>query len=95
MLPAIIAFNARDPLAHERYLELNETAHLGPIEEFVAELEVLLDVAKMREGLAQYNIDSKQFPLLAKDAAKQWTAGFNPRPIAAEDFERLYEEVFA
>ena len=94
MLPAVIAFNARDPLAHERYMELSEAADLGPIEEFVAELEVLLDVARMREGLSQYGIDPKQFPSLAKEAAQQWTASFNPRPIAAEDFERLYEEVF-
>lgn len=94
MLPAVIAFNARDPLAHERYMELSDAADLGPIEEFVAELEVLLDVAKMREGLSQYKIDSKQFPSLAKEAAQQWTANFNPRTITAEDFERLYEEVF-
>jgi len=48
----------------------------------------------MREGLSQYKIDHQQFPSLAKEAAQQWTANFNPRPIAAEDFERLYEEVF-
>jgi alcohol dehydrogenase len=95
MLPSVIAFNARDPLAHSRYLELSLAADLGPIEEFVAELEVLLDVAKMREGLAQYGIDRSQFPILAKEAAQQWTAGFNPRTITAEDFEGIYEEVFA
>jgi alcohol dehydrogenase len=94
MLPAIIRFNARDPLAHEQYLELSQTVDLGPIDEFVEELEVLLDVARMREGLAQYGIDRQQFPSLAQEAAKQWTASFNPRAIAAEDFERLYEEVF-
>ena len=33
------------------------------------------------------------FPALAKEAAQQWTATFNPRPITAEDFEQLYEEV--
>jgi len=95
MLPAVIRYNARDPLAHERYLELSAAVDLGPIDEFVAELEVLLDVAKMREGLAQKGIDPTQFPVLAEEAAKQWTAGFNPRPIAAEDFVQLYEEVFA
>ncbi len=93
MLPVVIAFNARDPLAHERYMELSAAADLGPIEEFVAELEVLLDVAKMREGLAKYGIDRAKFPLLAKEAAQQWTATFNPRAITAEDFEQLYEEV--
>jgi alcohol dehydrogenase len=92
MLPAVIAFNSRDPLAHERYMELSAAADLGPIEEFVAELEVLLDVAKMREGLARYGIDRAKFPILAKEAAQQWTATFNPRAITAEDFEQLYEE---
>jgi alcohol dehydrogenase len=48
----------------------------------------------MREGLSQYGIDPKQFSSLAKEAAQQWTASFNPRQITAEDFERLYEEVF-
>jgi alcohol dehydrogenase len=93
MLPAVIAFNSRDPLAHERYMELSAAADLGPIEEFVAELEVLLDVAKMREGLAKYGIDKTKFPLLAQEAAQQWTATFNPRAITAEDFEQLYVEV--
>jgi alcohol dehydrogenase len=94
MLPAVIAFNARDPQARQRYLELSEAADLGPLEEFLAELEVLLDVAKMRDGLAQYAIDRSQFPSLAEAAAKQWTAGFNPRKIVAEDFVQIYEEVF-
>jgi len=93
MLPAIVAFNAHDPLAHERYLELSASVELGPIEEFIAELEVLLDVAKMREGLSKYGIDAGQFPTLAKEAAQQWTATFNPRAITAEDFEQLYAEV--
>jgi alcohol dehydrogenase len=94
MIPAVIRYNARDPLAHERYLELSAAVDLGPIDEFVAELEVLLDVAKVRENLAQYAIDSSQFPVLAQEAAQQWTAGFNPRAIGAEDFVQLYEEVF-
>jgi len=94
MLPAVIRFNARDPETHARYLELSAAVDLGPVEEFVAELEILLDAAKMREGLAQYAIDRSQFPVLAQEAAQQWTAGFNPRPIAAEDFVQLYEEVF-
>jgi len=31
---------------------------------------------------------------LAEEAAGQWTAGFNPRPVAKEDFVRLYEAAF-
>jgi alcohol dehydrogenase len=93
MLPAIVAFNAKDPLARERYHELAAEVDLGPIEELVAELEIVLDIGKMREGLSKYGIDRALFPTLAAEAAKQWTATFNPRAITADDFEELYAEV--
>lgn len=93
MLPAIVAFNAKDPLAHQRYHELAAEADLGPIEELIGELETVLDIARMRDGLAKFGIKSSDFPAMAKEAAQQWTAGFNPREITAEDFEQLYEEV--
>jgi alcohol dehydrogenase class IV len=32
--------------------------------------------------------------MLAEEAARQWTASFNPRPVGKEDFVRLYEAVF-
>jgi len=32
--------------------------------------------------------------LLAEEAAKQWTANFNPRRIEAADFVGLYEAAF-
>ncbi|MEA3209767.1 MAG: alcohol dehydrogenase [Chthoniobacter sp.] len=93
MLPAVVGFNARDPVAHLRYHELAAEADLGPIEELIAELETILDVARMKEGLTKLGIDRASYPKLAGEAAKQWTATFNPRPITAEDFEQLYEEV--
>jgi len=31
--------------------------------------------------------------MLAEEAARQWTAQFNPRPVAKEDFLRLYESI--
>lgn len=94
LLPAVVAFNARDPLAHGRYMQLSAAAELGPIEEFIEELEILLDVAKMREDVSKFGVESKAFPVLAKEAAQQWTAGFNPRAVTAADFEELYGEVF-
>ena len=93
MLPAVIAFNSKDPLACERYHELATEVDLGPIEELIAELEIVLDVAGMREGLSKYGIDRALFPTLAREAAQQWTATFNPRAITADDFEELYAEV--
>jgi hypothetical protein len=32
--------------------------------------------------------------MLAAEAAKQWTAGFNPRPIGEKDFVGLFEAAF-
>ena len=31
---------------------------------------------------------------LAEEAARQWTAGFNPRRVTKADFARLYEAAF-
>jgi alcohol dehydrogenase len=92
MLPAVVRFNAHDSEAHARYHELAAEADLGPIEELIGELETILDAARMREGLGKLGITRDALPKLAAEAAQQWTATFNPRPISAEDFERLYEE---
>ena len=93
MLPAVIAFNARDPEAHDHYLELAMIAGLESIDDLIGELDTILDAARMREGIAKLGIDRAAFPKLAAEAAQQWTAGFNPRRIDAQDFEELYAEV--
>ena len=93
MLPAVIAFNARDPEAHNHYLELAMIAGLGDIDDLIGELDTILDAARMREGIAKLGIDRGAFPKLAAEAAQQWTASFNPRRIEARDFEELYAEV--
>ena len=92
MLPAVVRYNAHDAEAHARYHELAAEADLGPIEELIGELETILDVAKMRDGIGKLGLARDALPKLATEAAQQWTATFNPRPIAAEDFEQLYVE---
>ena len=32
--------------------------------------------------------------MLAAEAAKQWTANFNPRPVTEKDFLELFEAAF-
>ena len=93
MLPAVIAFNARDNEAHNRYLELAMIAGLSSLDDLIGELDTILEAARMREGIAKLGIDRGAFPKLAAEAAQQWTAGFNPRRIDAQDFEELYAEV--
>src|SRR6185436_18578072 len=56
MLPAVIGFNAGEPEAKARYHELAAEVDIGPVEELIGELDTILDVAGMREGLAKFNI---------------------------------------
>ena len=93
MLPAVIAFNAHDNEAHNRYLELAMIAGFATLDDLIGELDTILEAARMREGIAKLGIDRGAFPKLAAEAAQQWTAGFNPRRIDAHNFEELYAEV--
>ncbi len=95
MLPGVMRFNAAQPEARARYAELAQSAGLGSVEEMIACFEETLALAQLRTPLREFGVERAQLPALAAEAAKQWTATFNPRPIAADDFMRLYEEVFA
>ncbi|MEY2408136.1 MAG: alcohol dehydrogenase [Verrucomicrobiota bacterium] len=101
MLPAVVRFNASEPAARHEYAELvatipaGEDTHpeeaAGPL---VRRLEDLLDRASMPRSLAECGIPRTAIPMLAAEAAKQWTAIFNPRKVTAEDFVSLYEAAF-
>ena len=103
MLPHVVRFNGRDPDALKAYAELASApeiawvsdGHERAVEALVAHLESLLDMAQMPASLADCGVERKMIPTLAEEAAKQWTAGFNPRPITAKDFINLYEAAFA
>ena len=92
MLPAVMRFNAEEPEAHAHYLEHAAVAGMNSIEELIARIEEILDLAGMRSPIG---IDGASIPELAAEAAQQWTASFNPRAIVAADFEKLYAEVLA
>jgi alcohol dehydrogenase len=95
MLPAIIRFNAGLPEAHARYLELAQAGGLGSVEELIGRVKEILTLSKLAQPLSSFGVTAESIPSLAEEAARQWTAQFNPRPIAASDFARLYEEAFA
>lgn len=93
VLPSVIAFNARLPEAHSRYLALAATAGLSSVEELLERLRQILTAAGMLPVAVGVPVDDAVRSALAQDAARQWTAGFNPRPVTAEDFEQIYREV--
>ena len=102
MLPHVVRFNAHEPAARRAYAELASAPEIAclsdgesqAVEALVARLEKLLNVAIMPRSLAECGVKREWIPTLAEEAAKQWTAGFNPRRVAAEDFAKLYEAAF-
>jgi len=44
--------------------------------------------------LATLGAERDALPALAADAASQWTAGFNPRPVREADLLNLYESCY-
>jgi alcohol dehydrogenase len=98
MLPHVVRFNAQRPEAAAIYAELARSAHLAAwsdpaeqaVEALIGQLESLLQVAQMPPSLAALNIPPTELANLAEEAAGQWTAQFNPRPITASDFEAIY-----
>jgi len=98
MLPHVVRFNARDPAAAQTYAELACAAGLAPPSAAPAEaaaqlatlLQGILDLARLPASLKGLGLAPAQIPGLAVEAARQWTAQFNPRPVAVADFESIY-----
>ena len=94
MLPHVIRFNAADPEASQAYDELARLAGLEGADQLADRLQALLAEAGLKSNLADLGADPTAFPALAEKASGQWTANFNPRPIAAEDFLALYTQAY-
>ena len=85
MLPAVIRFNAAEQAA------LYET--VGGAEHVRLQVKDLMEQAALPVRLSEYGIAESDVALLAEDAAQQWTARFNPRPLELNDFVGLYQSV--
>jgi oxygen-independent coproporphyrinogen-3 oxidase len=91
MLSHVVRFNAENSSARETYQELMEHAGLPASAEALATtIEGLLASAGMATSLEKLGVKAEALPALAVEAAGQWTAKFNPRPVAAADLEALY-----
>ena len=98
MLPHVVRFNAQRPDAAAIYAELAKFAGLAAwrdrteqaVEALIARIKSLLQAGQMPPSLSALNIPPSRLPKLAEEAAGQWTAQFNPRPITTSDFEAVY-----
>jgi alcohol dehydrogenase len=98
LLPHVIRFNAAavgdlyGELAHEVNLANGDTAAAG--EALARRVEELLRSAGMPTTLSECGVSREILPLLAEEAAGQWTARYNPRPAGEAELLHLYEAAF-
>jgi alcohol dehydrogenase len=98
MLPAVVRFNAEDPDAALLYAELGRVARLCPmaaadgaaVASVLERIGQLLDTAGRGRRLSDFGVVPAAFAGLAAEAAQQWTAQFNPRPVSEEEFLALF-----
>ncbi|HVY71175.1 MAG TPA: iron-containing alcohol dehydrogenase [Verrucomicrobiae bacterium] len=102
LLPLVVAFNGEDPAAQLAYAELASAPEIACVSEgsefawraLIARLEALLNLAGIPRSLADCGVRRELIPTLADEAARQWTANFNPRRMTVADFVKLYEAAF-
>ena len=94
MLAHVVRFNG--PSCDAAYAELLrdiaiETAPGVAAGRLAEWLTALLAASGLGRSLGEIGIPTPDVPALAAAAARQWTGGFNPRPLAPADFAALYE----
>jgi alcohol dehydrogenase len=95
LLPHVIRFNAPaagalyGDLVHDVGLVNGDQSAAGEV--LACRIERFLATAKLPGSLSACGVSSGIFPVLAEEAAQQWTAGFNPRPVTESDLLGLYE----
>jgi alcohol dehydrogenase len=94
LLPHVVRFNA--PACGGGYAELLGDAGIAAPASSAGDLLAawladLLRALCLKTSLAACGVSNPDIPALAAAAAAQWTAGFNPRAVAAGDLAGLYE----
>ena len=94
-MPHVVRYNAQTVGA--LYGELLEETSLadgqpgGPAETIARRIAGLMKAAGLPTTLSTCGVSPTILPILAEEANQQWTARFNPRPVAEPDLVKLYE----
>jgi alcohol dehydrogenase len=95
MLPHVIHFNActvphlYEDLIEEAGLQNGHVDHAA--ETLATHLARLMKLAHLPTTLTACGVSRGILPLLAEEAAQQWTARFNPRPVTEKEILGIYE----
>ncbi len=96
MLPHVVRFNGEDPSCERSYGDMLSAANIPSLgsksaaHRLASLIEELLVAAGLNARLRDLGVTEGSVPGLSIEAAKQWTANFNPRAITAVDFEVFY-----
>ncbi|MBL9167806.1 MAG: iron-containing alcohol dehydrogenase [Verrucomicrobiales bacterium] len=93
LLPAVVRLNGADPVPAALYRELARSIGLSSVGDLADFLSQALRTAGVPESLAQCGLQEKDLGGLAEEAARQWTARFNPVPVDATSFAELYRAI--
>jgi alcohol dehydrogenase len=98
LLPHVLRFNAPAAgalyghLAHEVGLANGDLSSAA--EALARRVEALTRAAGLPTTLSACGVSPGIFPVLAEEAAQQWTGRYNPRPVSEADFLYLYEAAY-
>ena len=96
MLPAVVRWNGE--IAGQRYSELlhlsKRTDGDSPAETLAARIEELAEKGGLKNTLSESGVPLDDLPMLATEAATQWTGTFNPRPFNVDGALHLYRSAF-
>jgi alcohol dehydrogenase class IV len=92
MLPHVVRWNA--PEVEGRYDELMSVSGIGSRQSLAARLEDLARAGGLPRTLRELEVPEADLPMLAADAATQWTGTFNPRPFDEAAALALYESAW-
>jgi len=87
LLPHVVRFNSSN--GPNPYAALDSDP-----QRLARRIETMLDAAQLPRRLRDCNVDRAALDDLAEEAAAQWTAKFNPLPVAAPELRAIYENAY-
>jgi alcohol dehydrogenase len=84
MLPPVVRFNAA--VVGDFYANLHSR--------LPERLEELRAISGLPATLRDVGVEERHLPELAEEAAREWTAQFNPRPVTAADLLEIYRAAY-
>lgn len=96
MLPHVLRYNSFDPLSAEIYqglaseIGLCERSDPAGCSRLIERIREFSQQADLPVTLRECGVDEGSLAEMAEDAAQQWTAQFNPRPVDVTTLRDLY-----